>query len=87
MLNEIYVYEQLAKVAGNVPPHAVHSCELASLRRRSSPPRRLARMLGHSLHGLAERLLAYAADRPRRLTMPTPPIVELRPTRTPYSQN
>lgn len=87
MLNEIYIHEQLARHPRVARPDAVHSFELASLRRRSSPVRRAARLLGHSLHGLAEVLLAYAADRPRRLSMPVPPIVELRPNAGPYSQN
>jgi hypothetical protein len=87
MLNDIYVHERLASVRASARPDSLHALEVASLRRRNSPARRLARLIGRGLHNVAEALLAYAADRPRRLSMPLPPIVELRPTRTPYSQN
>lgn len=87
MLSTIYVHEQLAKVARHARPRDDHTFALASLRRRSHLGRRLAMLIGRGLHGVAEALLAYAGERPRRLSTPIPPVVELRPGHTPYSLN
>ena len=91
MLNDIYVQEQLARVA-KPARHGDHHLALAELRRANSIGRRLsrelARPLGRGLLLVAERLLAYAYDRPRlRLTSPVPPVVELRPGPGSFSQN
>jgi len=86
MLDDLYIHERLWRMeqsaAGGKHQH-MHAGEGSG-----SVGRRLARLLGRGLLTVAERLLAYGGERPLlRLTVPAPPVVELRPGSTPFSQN
>lgn len=70
MLQETYVHEMLARVAGQSDPHALaHQRALAELPRTPGPARQVARKSGWLLIRLGTWLFAYGGGRDGRMRL------------------